>query len=662
MPGAAPRRRLARAVATAAVLLAVVGAAAPASATTTSTVLGRIDGFQPNPDGTLTVGFSVVGLAAGQSIDQGSVKVTMAGQDVPAIVKSASDAAALPRRVSVLTIDASGSMKTAGRLDNAKVAAKSYVAGLPADVLVGLVTFGNQPKVAQEPTADRAAINAAIDAIVAGGSTALYGAVVAANELMGTVGFRNQLLLSDGENNGNDDTEAAARSSIAQSGATFDAVALDPATVDTLTTLADAGGGVVVSVADSQRLTEVFTAAAEAQAGAVAITAEAPAALQGTSVNVVVTGTAGGQPVNDQAVYFLPAAGALPSGDPTEIYGPVPVPPTEPGIFDTAWLLPAALAALGFGLFAIFTVAFLSTDRDSQQSGRLRRRLARYSLTPRAERTPTTGALGQSGVARSAVEFAGRVVERRDIDTALGTKLEAAGVPLRPAEWLLIHLGAAIGLALLFTFLSGFKLPATLIGLAIGLLVPYGYLAIKDERRKARFAAQLPDTLQLLAGSLAAGYSLLQAIDTVVRETDGPMASELNRAIVEARLGVPIEDALETVSRRMNSVDFAWVVMAVRIQREVGGNLAEVLASVAATMRERERLRRQVEVLSAEGRLSAVILTLLPLLFICYLVIARPEYLSVLYTTPTGILMIVVGVFLLVAGGLWLRKVVKVEV
>jgi tight adherence protein B len=278
-------------------------------------------------------------------------------------------------------------------------------------------------------------------------------------------------------------------------------------------------------------------------------------------------------------------------------------------------------------------------------------------LTPRSEADESG-----SGVARSAVELAGRVVQRRDIDTALGTKLEAAGVPLKPAEWLLIHIGAAVGLAILFTLLSGFQVLATLIGLAIGLLVPYAYLAIKDERRKSRFAAQLPDTLQLLSGSLAAGYSLPQAIDTVVRETDGPMAAELNRAIVEARLGVPIEDALDTVARRMNSVDFAWVVMAVRIQREVGGNLAEVLSSVAATMRERERLRRQVEVLSAEGRLSAVILGLLPVLFICYLVVARPEYLSVLYTTPIGILMIIVGVVLLIGGAFWLRKVVKVEV
>ena len=147
-----------------------------------------------------------------------------------------------------------------------------------------------------------------------------------------------------------------------------------------------------------------------------------------------------------------------------------------------------------------------------------------------------------------------------------------------------------------------------------------------------------------------------------MRESSGPMAVELNKAIVEARLGVPIEDALDTVARRMDSVDFEWVVMAIRIQREVGGNLAEVLNNVAATMRERERLRRQVDVLSAEGRLSAVILGALPLLFVVYLILVRPEYIGVLVTNPLGIAMIVVGVILLIAGGFWLRKVVTVEV
>jgi tight adherence protein B len=165
-----------------------------------------------------------------------------------------------------------------------------------------------------------------------------------------------------------------------------------------------------------------------------------------------------------------------------------------------------------------------------------------------------------------------------------------------------------------------------------------------------------------MAGSLAAGYSMPQAVDTVVREGRPPISTEFNRALVETRLGVDLEDALDGISERMQSIDFSWVVMAIKIQREVGGNLAEVLATVSATLRERERLRRQVQVLSAEGRLSAWILGLLPVIFALYMVLARPEYLEPLVTTSLGWVLVLGGVSLLAAGAFWLSKVVKVEV
>jgi tight adherence protein B len=201
-----------------------------------------------------------------------------------------------------------------------------------------------------------------------------------------------------------------------------------------------------------------------------------------------------------------------------------------------------------------------------------------------------------------------------------------------------------------------------LVGLLIGLAGPFLYLVIKESRRTSAFLAQLPDTLQLLAGSLSAGYSLPQAVDAVVQEGNQPIAGEFNRALVESRLGVNVEDALDGIAGRMKSEDFGWVVMAIRIQREVGGNLAEVLKTVAGTLRERERLRRQVQVLSAEGRLSAWILGGLPPVFALYLVLVRRSYIEILYTDPIGIFMLVVMLVQMVVGAFWLSKVVKVEV
>ncbi len=265
-------------------------------------------------------------------------------------------------------------------------------------------------------------------------------------------------------------------------------------------------------------------------------------------------------------------------------------------------------------------------------------------------------------MARSAVELAGRVVDKRDFESALSLRLDAAGVPLRAAEWMLIHLGIAIGTSLVLMLLSGGAILPTAVGLAAGLWVPWAYLLVKETRRTSAFLAQLPDTLQLIAGSLSAGYSMPQAMDTVVREGSQPVTSEFNRALVEARLGVPMEDALESVAERMKSKDFAWVVMAIRIQRDVGGNLAELLTTVSQTLREREALRRQVKVLSAEGRLSAWILGLLPPAFALYLLVAQPRYLKPLVTEPAGWLMLGFGGVLLVVGALWMRKAVRVEV
>jgi tight adherence protein B len=165
-----------------------------------------------------------------------------------------------------------------------------------------------------------------------------------------------------------------------------------------------------------------------------------------------------------------------------------------------------------------------------------------------------------------------------------------------------------------------------------------------------------------MAGSLSAGLSLAQSVDTVVREGTDPMAGEFRRAIIEARLGVEIEDALAGIAERMGSVDFEWVVMAIRIQRSVGGNLSELLNKVAETIREREYLERQVKALSAEGRLSVWILGGLPPGFMAYLGLANPSYLEPMFRSPLGWAMLILMTIMLAAGIIWMKKVVKVEV
>ena len=178
----------------------------------------------------------------------------------------------------------------------------------------------------------------------------------------------------------------------------------------------------------------------------------------------------------------------------------------------------------------------------------------------------------------------------------------------------------------------------------------------------ARQDGDPPEALGLLAGALSAGQSLAQSVDTVAREGAEPIASELRRVLVEARLGVSLEDAFENVAERYESKDLAWVVMAIRIQRQVGGNLAELLTTVAATMRERGYLHRQVAALAAEGRLSAWVLGLLPPAFLIYLLVASPDYVEPLLHDPRGWVLLIGAAGWLGVGVFWMSRLIRVEV
>ena len=268
------------------------------------------------------------------------------------------------------------------------------------------------------------------------------------------------------------------------------------------------------------------------------------------------------------------------------------------------------------------------------------------------------------GSARQAAEErASRFLSRNaDLETRITASLEAAGSPLKAPEWLLVHLASVVGAGVLGLLLGGGNVVVGLLFIALGAVGPWLWLSLKRRKRQKRFNAALPDTLQLIAGSLSAGLSLAQAVDTVVREGQEPICSEFRRVLAENRLGVGLEDALDAVAERTGSTDFTWAVMAIRIQREVGGNLAALLESVAGTMREREYLRRQVGALSAEGKLSAIVLGALPPLFLVFLLLTRREYVAPLYTDPRGIVMLVGGALWLGVGIFWMSKLVKVEV
>jgi tight adherence protein B len=263
-----------------------------------------------------------------------------------------------------------------------------------------------------------------------------------------------------------------------------------------------------------------------------------------------------------------------------------------------------------------------------------------------------------SAIAGRAFRLAERSLRRRGSEDDLAERLERAAIEMRPGEFVVLRaMTVATALAV------GLVLMGVLGALVLGTLAVIGFRAVptwRADRRRAKFGEQLGDTLQLLSGSLRAGYGLLQAVDGVAREAESPTSDEFNRLVVETRLGRTVPEALHGIADRAGNEDFRWVVQAIEINREVGGELTEVLDRVCETIRERDGIRRQIRTLSAEGRLSVKILLVLPLAMMLLQQATNPNYLSDLTGTSTGQLMIAAGVMLLAVGGVWLRKIATI--
>jgi tight adherence protein B len=252
-------------------------------------------------------------------------------------------------------------------------------------------------------------------------------------------------------------------------------------------------------------------------------------------------------------------------------------------------------------------------------------------------------------------------VRRRGLLSGVNSALEQANIPLSAGEAIAGAFGLSVAVGLLIGLFT--RNPITgFIAFAVAVLFVVAVLNFLGSREKRRFENQLPDTLTLISTSLRAGYSLLQAVEAVATEAPNPTAREFGRAIAEARLGRPVVSALQGITTRTQSQDFEWAVMAIEIQREVGGNLAEVLQTVAETMRQRNRLKGEIRALTAEGRISAIVLGALPFAMAGFLFATNPQYISTLFTSTFGYIAVGVGLVLMLAGMLWLRRIVNIEV
>ncbi|WP_028279690.1 type II secretion system F family protein [Arthrobacter sp. H5] len=234
-----------------------------------------------------------------------------------------------------------------------------------------------------------------------------------------------------------------------------------------------------------------------------------------------------------------------------------------------------------------------------------------------------------------------------------------AGVKMKPADFTVFVAAAAAVSGIVFGILSH-----PVLGVFAALLAPVAakvVLAFRTGRRRAKFEAQLPDTIQTLIGGLRAGHSVLRSIDAVAIDAEAPTAEELGRILNEARIGKDSSEAIEESADRMDNEDFKWIAQAIQIHREVGGDLAEVLEHVAETIRERTQIKGQIRSLSAEGIMSSYILMALPVGIFVLFTIINPTYITVLTTSVIGFALIGVSIVMYIIGGFWLSRMVKIK-
>ena len=563
----------------------------------------------------------------------------------------------------VLVVDTSGSM-AGDQIIRARAAADAFARLMKPGTRLGLVAFSDTPRVVQPLTTDHQQVRSAVSTLVADGDTALNDAIVLASGLLaGEPGQRNLVVLSDGKDDGSKATLAGAIRVARNAKVFVDTVSLDsPGGVqdpEALRKLAAGTGGEAFEVSDANALVEQFTSIGRSLSSQYVVEMDLPSGL-GKRVDLQIRVAANGEVGVLDKPGFLLRGGASPTTLPAKAGGPVAAPGLS-RLESPQGKYVIAIAGFTTVLLALL-VLFGSGAWGPKPYRALRQRLSPYSLTPAiSDDRQRVTAFGSSEWAGRATAMAETLVRRGNLEETFLDRLEAAGLNMRVAEFVLISLGSAF-IPPLLVLAATRNLILTVLVVLLGVVGPFIYLAVIASRRQAKFEEQLPSTLQLLSGALQAGHSLQQAVDTVVQEAGDPIAGEFHRVLTEARLGRPLEEALEAMATRTRSVDFEWTVMAIRLQRQVGGNLAEVLSTVSQTIRDRYSLKRQIKALSAEGRLSSIILSILPIVLFLALLIINPVFLKPLFTTPVGLMMIGGSAVLMLFGMFWLKKITDIKV
>lgn len=554
----------------------------------------------------------------------------------------------------VLAIDTSGSMQ-GDPLFVAKQSALAFIDGLPPQHPVAVVGFGETATVASELTIDRDQTRFAIDGLFSGGETTLFDALVASAGLLEAADDDrfSVVLLSDGADTRSTATAAAAVAALGDAEATLYSIGLETgdSQLSELSTLTADAGGRYLAATELSQLSAVYDDLAARLANQYRLSFEATSTgLVDIQVSVSSNGNLA---VASTRTELAPARIVE-----TPVETVVPDEPREPtttiaqigeviapGRLQAGWVFWAGAGALFF-TFSVIAYNVMGMTRPSPQ-----RRALENRNNPSGDRK-------LSGLA----DWASSLVDRFFLDAprrgAMNAALDRAGLNVRPGEFIVLTACVAIGGLALGWFIH----PLAGIGIALAIaLSSRFFVAYLGMRRRNLFASQLDNTLLVLASSLRAGHGVQRALSAVAEESEAPTSDEFTRVVAETRIGRDLVEALQGVADRLGNEDFDWVVRAIAINRELGGNLSEVLDNVGDTIRERNQLRRQVKALSAEGRLSAMVLYILPFGVAAFVRMTNPGYLEELTESTVGLVFIVAAIIAMIGGGAWIKKIVNVR-
>jgi len=609
------------------------------------------------------------------SHDVATYFATGSGADTPTLTVNGSDVSVESAKVAppdtpmgnALIFDTSSAMDTSGALAASKEAARNWIKSRTGDRVTSewfaIYTASDTGRLVQAFTNDQALLLSALDRVgppdtdQARSKTALWSAL---NQAAGALNaspelFGNLVIMAGQNDNASGGDKNAAIGEIASARAAVLGVAYANGSYngDQLKSLANTYGGQVLTTTEGTQAGDEVDAQAtlvQTQQFNVSFVSDVP---DNAVTNLVIK-------VGDQTTAATYTSGTVALG--YNNLNPAVQSSVATGVsflqggLGLALAIILVLVATAMAAYAIF----LLVTRDSHLTSVLQPYSEGYGPSQDEIDEADDGSFAKTAIIQRAVAVTENFAESQGYLGRAEAALERANLPLRAGEALFFY--AAI---VLIATILGLALGGLFIALVLGViaaLIPPAAVSFIANRRRKKFLSQLPDTLQLLSGTLRAGYSLMQGVEAVSQEVQDPMGQELRRVVTESRLGRPLEESLDGTAERMDSADFSWAVMAIRIQREVGGNLSELLLTVADTMTHRERLRRDVAALTAEGRMSAIILGLLPIGLGAAMFVINPDYTSKLFNDTLGNIMLGGAIVAMLIGFVWMKKIIDIEI